>query len=216
MSELVNLIPDPSTAGAYVPRPAAVLAYDFADFSFPGVVSSLVVIGDRGYGTIQTERKPGFDEPFIYDFEAGAIVPFDGVPTGIAAGQLCVLPPSILSIQAFVLSVAGSVVTLNVNLDNNASAGTVVQFFSSLVTLSANATSDNSGVDFTVLGGGEARQFGWWDQSGFEQDIIAAAVGGEPMLTGDFSVLGIQPGMTLVGPGILAGTTVLATSAIIC
>jgi hypothetical protein len=82
MSELTNLIPDPSTLGVYVCRPAATLLEDFniGPFSkgfssgfqiafFPGFsagnITCMQVFGNRAYGMISGPNN--FDYPFVYD-----------------------------------------------------------------------------------------------------------------------------------------------------
>lgn len=92
MSSLVNLIPDSATRGVWVPRPAAVPALDFVGggFASPGFMSSLLVVGNIGYGTVATARHPGHDEPFCYDFAAGV---FHTV-AGITAANTPVSPPA--------------------------------------------------------------------------------------------------------------------------
>lgn len=79
MSALTNLVPDPSTEYLFVPRPAAEDKYDFGDFADPGFVSLEFVVGDLVYGMIATSLSPGDDQPFVYDLNAGAIVPLTGV-----------------------------------------------------------------------------------------------------------------------------------------
>lgn len=68
MKALTNLIPDPATAGVWVPRPGAVRLADFvtANFATPGFISSCLVIGDIAYGTIASTRNAGKDEPFCF------------------------------------------------------------------------------------------------------------------------------------------------------
>lgn len=56
--------------------------------------------------------------------------------------------------------------------------------------------------------GGQTK-FGWFDISGFNQTTIGDTVTGSAVITGFPEILGIQAGMTIVGSGIPASTTVL-------
>jgi hypothetical protein len=82
MRDLVNLIPDPTTAGQYVCRPAAQQKTDFTGTNAPtgpGVVSALLTVGDLEYGMISSSLNPGFDEPFCYDLANNAFLPVSGI-----------------------------------------------------------------------------------------------------------------------------------------
>ncbi len=79
MSSLQNLVPDPSTKGIYVPRPAAIKKTSFGGFTTPGFVSCLFVVGDLAYGMIASGKNAGKDEPFIYDLNAAAFIAITGV-----------------------------------------------------------------------------------------------------------------------------------------
>ena len=74
MAILKDLIPNPTTAYQYVPRPASVSAYNFADFTTPTALTCLLVVGTRAYGFVSTARFAGHDEPFIYDLRAGSFI----------------------------------------------------------------------------------------------------------------------------------------------
>jgi hypothetical protein len=78
MLALTNLVPDPSTAGLSVPRPAAIKLTDFTGFSDPGFVSCIYTVGDLCYGMIATSLVSGKDQPFIYDLNAGAFIAVTG------------------------------------------------------------------------------------------------------------------------------------------
>lgn len=82
MRALTNLVAAPTTAGLFIPRPAAISATTFPGFTNPGLVSAISVIGTRVYGMIASDRNIGFDEPFIYDLQAGAFVTISGVTSG--------------------------------------------------------------------------------------------------------------------------------------
>lgn len=79
MAVLQDLIPNPSTKNQFVPRPASVSVYNFADFTTPAQGEALIVIGNRAYGMIQSARYAGHSEPFCYDMIAGAYVAISNV-----------------------------------------------------------------------------------------------------------------------------------------
>lgn len=67
MATLQNLIPDPTTKGLWQCRPAAQQLTAFGGFNTPGFISCLIVVGNRAYGLIQSQRVPGCEEPFSYN-----------------------------------------------------------------------------------------------------------------------------------------------------
>lgn len=80
---LSNLIPDVTTKGMWVPRPAAVKLTSFAGFTTPGFISCGYIVGTRFYGLIASGLNVGHDQPFYYDLIGGAF----GVITGITAAN---------------------------------------------------------------------------------------------------------------------------------
>lgn len=74
MSILKDLVPSPRTQQQFVPRPASTQLTNFTGFTTPGFVSALFVVGNRAYGMIASGRNAGKDEPFCYDYDAGAFV----------------------------------------------------------------------------------------------------------------------------------------------
>lgn len=79
MSQLVNLIPNPSTRNQYVPRPASVQATNFGSFTAPTTVTALLVIGNLAWGTISTGRNAGKDEPFCFNLKTSTFVTISNV-----------------------------------------------------------------------------------------------------------------------------------------
>lgn len=79
MASLVNLIPDQTTRGIWVSRPASVLQTSFASLNTPGFVSGIFVIGSRIYGMIASNLTAGRDEPFCWDTATSAFVAITGV-----------------------------------------------------------------------------------------------------------------------------------------
>jgi hypothetical protein len=80
--QLINLIPDPSTAGIYVPRPAAQIETSFTGVNAPtgpGDVQAMLTVGDLEYGMIASTRFAGKDEPYCYDLANGVFLPVAGV-----------------------------------------------------------------------------------------------------------------------------------------
>ncbi len=171
MFSLANLIPDPSTTGVYVPRPAA---QQYVSFTTPaaGFVSSALVIGDRVYGTIASVLNPGNDEPYCYDLAAQAFI----VVRGIKAANTPAQPPATGAWTPPILAQVG---------------GRVI-------------------VTHPGFAGG-AVKFGWFDVSGFAETThgnthTSTLIDGNPL------ILGVQPGMTVVGANVPAAATVVSTA----
>lgn len=74
-----NLTFDRENRGAVVGRPGVTVQTDFSGFTTPGVISVMFVSGTLIYGMIQSQRFPGFDEPFCYDTVAAAFITVTGV-----------------------------------------------------------------------------------------------------------------------------------------
>lgn len=174
MSALINLIPDSSTGGVYVPRPAAVLAADFGvgGFSTAGFISSLLVVGDIAYGTIATRRNPGNDEPFAYNLKTRAFL----TVAGVTAANTPASPAT----------------------SGDWTPPVVAQVGSRII------------VTHPGFPGG-AVKFGWFDISGGTFQPQGSTVSGSRYITGNPSVLGLQPGLTLTGSGIPANTIISRT-----
>lgn len=82
MASLSNLVPDQTTRGVWVCRPASFLQTSFATFNTPGFVSGIFVIGTRIYGMIATAATLGHDEPFCWDTNTSAFVAITGAVAG--------------------------------------------------------------------------------------------------------------------------------------
>lgn len=82
MAALSDLVPDQTTRGLWVCRPASTLQTSFAGFSTPGFVSGIFVIGTRIYGMLASALTPGRDQPFCFDTNTAAFVAITGV-TGV-------------------------------------------------------------------------------------------------------------------------------------
>lgn len=90
MSLLTNLIPNPSTAKTWVPRPGAISLTAFGSFTTPGFISGLLVVGNIAYGMIASGRNAGKDEPFAYNLLTNTFLTVGGItaantPTSPAA-----------------------------------------------------------------------------------------------------------------------------------
>lgn len=85
MSILGNLIPDPSTAGVFVPRPAAVrLLNPVAFLPQPQQITAGFIQSDILYGLITSAKNPGFDQPFAFNLATGQLLPVGGItPTNV-------------------------------------------------------------------------------------------------------------------------------------
>jgi hypothetical protein len=104
MQSLQNLIPNPTTAQQWVPRPASLSLINFAGspiedvdgnpildsdgnpiydtgggFTSPAQIEAIYVVGERIYGMIASGRFVGKSEPFCYDLSIGAFVTIGGV-----------------------------------------------------------------------------------------------------------------------------------------
>src|ERR1700693_611262 len=66
MQDLTNLIPDPSTAGVYVCRPAAKEISDFTGIvgGTAGDMQAMLTVGDLEYGMIASTQFAGKDAPY--------------------------------------------------------------------------------------------------------------------------------------------------------
>lgn len=101
----------------------------------------------------------------------------------------------------------GNVTVPNPPTQNFSSAS--LQFTGSNLTLSQNATATGSS-SLNIASPTPGIKFGWLDISGFSTSLNATTTSGSTNLSGDPTLvgIGIQPGMTVAGPGIAAGTTV--------
>lgn len=79
MKSLQNLIPDPSTEGLFVPRPASYVISSFPGFSSPGFISVVYQLGDILYGMIQSALNTGKEQPFSYNIVANTFNTFSGI-----------------------------------------------------------------------------------------------------------------------------------------
>lgn len=68
---LSNLIPNPDSAGQWVPRVASTQVTNFTGFTTPGLPTLLFIVGTTAYGFVPSGRFAGKDEPFVYDLVAG-------------------------------------------------------------------------------------------------------------------------------------------------
>ncbi len=175
MKQLVNLIPDPTTAGEYVCRPAALPITSFQGANAPTVgtiMSLLLTIGDLEYGMIASQRNAGKDEPYCFDLVQQIFLPVGGITNGNT-------PTTQASSGDWTPPIATQV------------AGRVI-------------------VTHPGFPGG-ATKFGWFDVSGFTE----TTTGNEntsTLITGNPSIVGVQPGMTITGANIPPGTTVVSTA----
>lgn len=78
-SQLVNLIPDPTTKNLWQCRPAALETTDFTGFTTPGYISVAMIQGTKIYGMIASGRNAGHDEPFAYDLVTNTFSTITGI-----------------------------------------------------------------------------------------------------------------------------------------
>ncbi len=174
MAALANLIPDPTTRGVFVARPAALSLIDFVigGFTAPGFISSALVVGDVVYGTIATGRNAAHDEPFAYNMATGAFLTI----AGVLAGNTPTSPATSGAWTPPILAQVGSRIIVT-----------------------------HPGFP------GAATKFGWFDVSGFSL-VTTGNTNTSTLINGAPAVLGVQPGMTITGADIPAGTTVVSTT----
>lgn len=79
MSSLRNFVPSPTTAGLFVPRPAALAMPGFSGFTSAAQVTCLYTVGNIAYGFISTGRFVGKDEPFAFNMATQALETISGV-----------------------------------------------------------------------------------------------------------------------------------------
>lgn len=82
MSQLSNLIPDPTTKNLWQCRPASINRTLFAGYTTPGFISALKVIGDFAFGMVASGRNAGKDEPFCYNLLTNLFVVVSGITNG--------------------------------------------------------------------------------------------------------------------------------------
>jgi hypothetical protein len=182
MQSLANLVVSPSTPNQFVPRPAAQSIYTFPGFNTPGAISAMDVIGTRVYGMIASQRFPGKDEPFVYDYVARQLIAVSGVtvancPTTISPNGDWI-PPVIVAVTN------SRIIVTHPGFPGG--AGPYFGWFdiSSFVssTLYGNTTAGSAVIASVQTPSGTSA----------------------PILSG------VQPGQTISGPGIPAGATVLS------
>jgi hypothetical protein len=78
MASLSNLIPSPTTAQQWVPRPASIQATDFTGFSTPAQIEALLVLGNIAYGMIASAAFSGKSQPFAYNILTNAFLTITG------------------------------------------------------------------------------------------------------------------------------------------
>lgn len=131
--------------------------------------------------------------------------------TGLFVGQVISLPTTPNATGDVIASIAGTTITLLYgNLASNFTSQPTT-FQTATLTMSQNATATANDVAIYETSS-VAPKFGWLDLSGFSTTINGNTSNGTPAIFGGFNIAGIQPGMPITGPGIPAGTTVLAAS----
>lgn len=84
MMALQNLVCNPGTLNALVPRPAATEKADMADaFTTPTGITAIAVFGHLAYGFVSSADYAGKDVPFCYDLNAGAFIAISGLAAGL-------------------------------------------------------------------------------------------------------------------------------------
>jgi len=186
MRALTNLVPDPTTRGNFLCRPAAtdliVLSETIPDAGF---VSGFTVIGDTLYGMVASSLHAGHDQPFAYDL---SVDPPVAIPvSGVTAANTPVSPPST---GKWVPPILAQVAT-RILVTHTGFPGDDIKF----------GWFDISGFEATITGN-TIEQFA----------VIGDTVAGDPFIYG--VPPGTPPseahiGFTVTGAGIPAGTTIV-------
>ncbi len=175
MDQLANLIPDPSTAGVYVCRPAAIRRTNFTGAhapTGPGILSAILTVGDLEYGMVASTLNAGKDEPYCYDLANNAFLPV----AGITNANTPTSPPSTGDwVPPIMAQISPRVIVCHPGFP------------------------------------GGLVKFGWFDVSGFSE-VTLGNTHTSTKVDCSPSILGVQPGMTISGAGIPAGTSIVATA----
>jgi hypothetical protein len=93
MRALTNLVPDPTTRGNFVCRPAALdLIALSGTIPDAGFISGHIIVGDTLYGMVASSLNPGHDQPFAFDI---SVDPPVWIPvSGVTAANTPVSPPT--------------------------------------------------------------------------------------------------------------------------
>ena len=186
MLALTNLVPDPTTRGNFVCRPAALDIIDLSTM-IPGAgfISGYIVVGDTLYGMVASSVFPGHDYPFVYDI---SVTPPLWIPvSGITAANTPVSPPASGKwVPPILAQVASRILVTHTGFPGG---GIKFGWF------------DISGFEATITGN-TIEQFA----------VIGDTVAGNPFIYG--VPPGTLPseahiGFTVTGPGIPADTTIL-------
>ena len=130
--------------------------------------------------------------------------------TGLAVGQ----PINLFTGQwDTIASIAGTQVNLSSVTLSATFTSQPTTFGSVVITMSQNATATANNVTVYATSPAGAK-FGWLDFSSFSSSILGNTINGTAVIFGGFNVTGIEPGMSVTGPGIQAGTQVLGATPI--
>jgi hypothetical protein len=126
--------------------------------------------------------------------------------SGIVVGDAAFGP----GLAGIVSAISGSNVSFNSALTQTM-AGAQVSFQGTNIIMSQTATATTAGSNIFAWSPTTVK-FGWLDIGGFSAaNIIGNTIANAPAITGSPNITGVQPGMTISGPGIAAGTVVNGT-----
>lgn len=215
MSLLANLVPDPATAGVFVPREAALIKTDFSGF-FGGVwVTGFTIVGDLLYGLLADSLNPGHDEPFAYDLANDVFI----AVTGVTAANTPATPPATGDWQPPILAqVAGRVVVTHpgfgVNLNTVVIGDTVFDqtnpsshLYAAVIAGDPVITNVFPGMD--VTGPGIPGNTKVLYAEAFREITTGDTTLGSANIANVVSTLDLATGMVVSGAGIPAGSTVV-------
>jgi hypothetical protein len=230
MRSLANLITAPSTPNVFVPRPAAVSAYNFANITDPGVPSAILIQGTRVYGMVPSDRFPGYDEPFCYDLFLQAAIPISGVTAANCPASISPngdwVPPVIVAVTnaRIIVTHPGfpggngpyfgwfDISSFNsTTLKGNTTSGSPI--IQSIQTPGGNSAPIASGVQpgQAIAGAGiPANETVLSATNGtFDVSTTGTYTATSPIVTGIPSTAGFQVGMTVDGVGPPIGAVIL-------
>lgn len=108
MALLQNLVPDPTTDGQFIPRPAQAGLTTFGGFTTPGAISALFIVGNIAYGMIASGLNAGKDQPFAYNLLTNAFL----TVTGITAANTPTTQSTVGDWTPPTMDIAGGIITV--------------------------------------------------------------------------------------------------------
>lgn len=228
MSVLQDLVPAPNTAGVMAPRPASISITNFAGSGIaqPGTVTLLQAIGTRVYGMVGS-LADGHDYPFCYDLYTSQFVPIAGATTAntpvspLTTGDWS--PPSMAAATNSRITITHpgfpggggpyfgwldiSSFTLDSLQGNTVAGSPIIQSINDGGSSAPIADGVQPGMTITV--GGVTATVVSTTNGTFSLDTTGTT-DGTNTVAAVASTLGVTVGMTVTGPTIATGSTVVS------